>query len=234
VAKPMIKAEFKAIADHAMLVQFAKELNEEAHHAVLALDKALIDTPPIGVTEVIPALVNVLVDFDPLVTDHQKIETDLRAKLKALDHAARVGTMHRVPVCYEASFCPDLSHVAQRAGMSEDAVINAHLGGDYRVLMYGFAPGFAYLAGVPRPIQVPRKPTPVRDVPECSVIIAGPQCLITTLIMPTGWSIIGRSTVQTLTGDSDRPFLFDVGDQVQFERIDMASFDRLTKQATDG
>ena len=85
--------------------------------------------------------------------------------------------------------------------------------------MYGFAPGYAYLGGVPDPIQVPRKPVPLRDVPAGSVIIAGPQCLITTLTMPTGWSIIGRSPTRVLTDDPDHPFLFDIGDRVMFERI---------------
>jgi len=234
VARRMVKAEFKAIADHALLVQFSSELNEDAHDLVVALDRVLADAPPPGLIELVPALVNLLVDFDPLLTDHKAIEADIRNKLKQLEPTPHTGTLHRVPVCYEAPFCPDLSAVARQAGMSEDAVINAHIGGDYRVMMYGFAPGFAYLTGVPQPIQVPRKPTPVRDVPGCSVIIAGPQCLITTLVMPTGWSIIGRATVQTLTDDPDRPFLFDIADQVQFERIDLSHFDKLTKEAAHG
>ncbi len=230
----MISAKFTAIADHALLVSFADELSDDAHQSVMALDKVIADAPPYGLSETVPALVNLLVDFDPLVTDHKAIETDIRDKLQDLKPVTQQSVLHRIPICYEAPFCPDLPAVAQQAGMSEDAVINAHFGGDYRVLMYGFAPGFAYLAGVPQPIQVPRKPAPVRDVPECSVIIAGPQCLITTLVMPTGWSIIGRSAVQNLTGDADRPFLFDVGDQVKFERIDLQRFDQLKKENAHG
>jgi inhibitor of KinA len=71
----------------------------------------------------------------------------------------------------------------------------------------------------------------VRDVPAGSVIIAGPQCLVTTLTMPTGWSIIGRSPTRILTGDPERPFLFDVGDRVTFERIDLATFESAQKEA---
>ena len=92
-----------------------------------------------------------------------------------------------------ADLAPDLGAVANATGLTEEAVINAHLAGDYKVLMYGFAPGYAYLAGVAKAIQVPRKQSAVRDVPAGSVIIAGPQALVTTIIMPTGWSIIGRS-----------------------------------------
>jgi len=98
------------------------------------------------------------------------------------------------------------------------------LQGDYHVRMYGFAPGYAYMAGVPIEIQVPRKPSAVRDIPAGSVLIAGPQCLVTTLIMPTGWSIIGRSPTRILTLDESAPFLFGVGDKVRFKRIDLAQY----------
>ena len=43
--------------------------------------------------------------------------------------------------------------------------------------------------------------------------------------MPAGWWVLGRSPARILTGDPDRPFLFDVGDRVRFTRIDRAGFD---------
>jgi inhibitor of KinA len=96
--------------------------------------------------------------------------------------------------------------------------------------MYGFAPGYAYLTGVPDAIRRPRKAAPVRAVPAGSVIIAGGQCLVTTLTMPTGWWVIGRSPTRILTGEVQRPFLFDVGDRVRFRRIsaaDMAAMETM-------
>lgn len=218
-----------AIADHALLVTFADQISDAAHEAVVALDKALATAVPEGVIETIPALVNLLVSFDPLVTDHEGVEAQVRAILQTLDVQKIAGVRRCVQVCYEAPFAPDLDAVATATDLSSDAVIKAHLAGDYRVLMYGFAPGYAYLSGVAQPLQVPRKPAPVRDVPAGSVIIAGPQCLVTTLTMPTGWCRIGRSPTQILTGDPDHPFLFDVGDSVSFERIDSATFARLSK-----
>ena len=116
--------------------------------------------------------------------------------------------------------------MVKASGLSEEAVINAHVAGKYRVLMYGFSPGYAYLGGVPASIHVPRKEAAVRGIPAGSVVIAGQQCLVTTLTMPTGWSIIGRSPTQILTGKPEQPFLFDVGDVVRFERIDLATFEK--------
>ena len=226
--------EFKAIADHALLVTFAQEITDEAHAHVIALDRALSSDLPNGVIETVPALVNILISFDPIQTDHQQIEKEVRTCLDSLQTQKTTGVLRKVQVCYEPPFAPDLAAVAAATGFSDETVINAHLAGDFQVLMYGFAPGYAYMSGVPKEIQVPRKPKPIRDVPSGSVIIAGPQCLITTLTMPTGWSIIGRSPTSVLTGDADHPFLFDVGDRVAFERIDAATFARLSKEPVHG
>lgn len=224
---------YKAIADHALLVTFADEIGDTAHAQVLALDRALAAAPPAGMIEAVPALVNLLVSFDPVQTDHAHMQVAVQALLGDLDVQQSAGIRRTVQVCYEGPFAPDLDAVAQATGLSVDAVINAHLGGDYHVLMYGFSPGYAYMGGVAAPIQVPRKTAAVRDVPAGSVIIAGPQCLITTLKMPTGWSIIGRSPTRVLTGDPAHPFLFDVGDTVAFERIDVATYERAQKEHAD-
>ncbi len=214
------------VADHALLVEFAEAIDDRAHEAVLHLDRMLSAHPPAGVTELVPAYVSLLVDFDPLATDHAAVGAAVLAALREPRAGAGAGAAREVLVCYDADLAPDLPGVAARTGLSEEAVIGAHLAGDYRVFVYGFAPGYAYLAGVPEAIRLDRKPAPRRGVPAGSVIIAGPQCLITTLTMPTGWWILGRSPTRILTGDESRPFLFDVGDPVRFRRIGRAEFER--------
>ncbi len=225
----MTKPWFKPVADHALLVEFATQISDAANRDVLALDQALAKADVPGVIEVVPAFVNLLIDFDPLVTDHTMLEATVGKLLKTATQTTHDPVRHAVQICYDADLAPDLAAVAKACELSPETVINAHLAGDYRVCMYGFAPGYAYMAGVPDPIQVPRKAAAVRDVSAGSVIIAGPQCLITTLTMPTGWSVIGRSPSRVLLNRPDRTFLFDVGDHVAFERIDRATYDRLSK-----
>lgn len=222
---------FIAVADHALLVEFASEISDAANAAVRALDRALTADPPKGLREVVPAYVNLLIDFDPLETDHKALETAVQSLFEAPATDTPAGTEREVEVCYDADFAPDLAAVAAATGLDPAAVIAAHLAGDYRVFMYGFAPGYAYLAGVPPQIQVPRKAAPLRGIAAGSVLIAGPQCLVTTLTMPTGWSIIGRSPTQILRADPARPLLFDVGDRVTFKRIDRARYERAAHAA---
>ena len=76
----MTQPKFIAIADHALLVSFGTKLSDETHAAVIALDQAIALDTPEGVIESVPALVNLLVDFDPLVTDHVAVEAALRVK----------------------------------------------------------------------------------------------------------------------------------------------------------
>jgi len=218
---------YTPVADHALLVEFATEISDDANAAVASLDRAIARHPPIGVAEVVPAFVNLLIDFDPTATDHAAVEAAVRELLAHPSDADVQPRDHLVHVCYADAFAPDLAAVAEHSGLSRDAAVEVHLAGEYRVVMYGFAPGYAYLAGVDESIQVPRKPAPVRGVAAGSVIIAGPQCLVTTIEMPTGWSIIGRSPTRVLRPEADRPFLFDPGDRVTFERIDLATFERL-------
>ncbi len=222
---------FRPVADHAVLVEFADEIGDAAHERVLQLDRALAAEAAPGQREVIPAYVSLLVDFDPTVTDHASVAAALRARLAAPATASPPARLHEVPVCYDPPFDGDLADVASLTGLSTEAVIAAHLSGDYRVFLYGFAPGYAYLAGVPPQLHLPRKPAPVRDVAAGSVIVAGQQCIVTTLQMPTGWWRIGRSPVRILTGDAARPFLFDVGDRVRFTRIDRVAFEAAEGEA---
>ncbi|MBA4352502.1 MAG: kinase, partial [Rhodobacter sp.] len=61
------------VADRAVLVDFGTAVTDAVHEAVLALDRVLRDHPVAGQVEVVPAMVNVLVVFDPLVADHATV-----------------------------------------------------------------------------------------------------------------------------------------------------------------
>lgn len=216
---------FRPVADRAVLVEFGETISPETHDQVLNLDRLLAAHPIPGATEAIPAYVNLLVTFDPLQTDHETITAALETLLHRPAAPRRAGQRHSIRICYDDA--PDLADVARQTGLTRDQVIAAHLAGQYEVWLYGFAPGYAYLAGVPPALHLPRKHAALRDVPSGSVIIAGGQCIITTLTMPTGWWIIGASPDPVLRDDPARPFRFEVGDRLRFQRISRAQFDAL-------
>lgn len=216
---------FTPVADRAILVEFGDKIAADIHAQVLRLDRLLSQTPIQGVTEAIPAYANLLVVFDPVTTDHTAVTAALRLRLQGQDAGQTTARSHDIAVCYDADLGTDLAIVAEMKGMSTEAVIAAHLSGVYSVYLYGFAPGYAYLAGTPPALYLPRKPTAVRDVPAGRVIVAGAQCIVTTLKMPTGWWVLGASPDRILRDDPVQPFLFNVGDTVRFHRIDRTTFD---------
>jgi inhibitor of KinA len=221
---------YRPVGDHALLVEFGDTITAETHARVLGLDAALAAKGFDGFRKSVPAYVNVLIEFDPAVADHRTTRTAVEALFASEPLARDDGPTREVLVCYDEEFAPDLQSVARQTGLAVEELIAAHLSGDYCVYMYGFAPGYAYLAGVPGQIQLPRKVAAVREVTAGSVLIAGPQCLVTTLTMPSGWWNIGRSPTQILTKDEDRPFLFDVADHIRFRRIDRLLFESLSRR----
>ena len=119
-------------------------------------------------------------------------------------------------------------------GLPRARIIGLHLGGRYRVYMYGFAPGFAFLGGLPKELTIPRRAVPRPPTPPGSLLIAGGQALIASCGMPTGWYGIGRTPVKMFDPRRGRIFLAGIGDELCFERIDPAAFDVLSIAAEAG
>lgn len=216
---------FSPVAEHGLLVEFSDQIDPAAHARVMGLDRALADAPFDGFLESVPGYIALLIRFNPLICDHKTAEQAARHLMERAAPTPAKPRLHEVRVCYDPDLAPDLAAVAKATGLMPDQVIDSHLAGEYTVRIYGFAPGYAYLEGVPPPLWLPRKPAAIRNVPAGSVLISGGQCLISTITMPTGWWVIGRSGIRILTGQPERPFLFDPGDRLRFRRISRAEFD---------
>lgn len=206
------------VGDCGIMLRFGDRIDQNIHANVVAFHKAAEQAGLDGVTEFVPSYTALFVGYDPLAIDYDTLSTALLA-LNPDAAEARAPTVWRVPVCYERDLAPDLDEVAAQTGLSTDAVINAHISGTYMIYMYGFAPGYAYLGGVPDILQLPRKETPVRGVPDGTVCIAGPQSLVTTMTLPNGWWRLGRTAFRFLRPDTDNAFPLAVGDQVKFIRV---------------
>ena len=126
------------VADHALLVEFAEAIDDDAHDAVLHLDRVLSARPPQGMAELVPAYVSLLVDFDPLATDHAAVSAAVLAALREPRAGAAAGRAREVLVCHDADLAPDLPEVAARSG---------HHGGGGRLGNVGRLWGDALVAG---------------------------------------------------------------------------------------
>ncbi len=210
---------YRPVGEAAVLVEIGETIDRTISATVIGLDRTIASAKIAGVVETVPAYASLLVVFDPDATDHAGVIAALEALRPDAHRAANTSAVHRIDASYGRKHGPDIDAVADATGMSAADVIAAHQSVEYRVYMGGFAPGYAYLGDVPDVLRVPRKTMPQSGHPAGSIIIAGGQCLITTLPMPTGWWVIGHTDACLFAPESDRPFLLQPGDRVRFTPI---------------
>jgi KipI family sensor histidine kinase inhibitor len=164
----------------------------------------------LDVAAVVPAAETVLFDG---VRDPEA----LRATLSAWDGGAPAveRTPVEVPVTYDGD---DLAFVAEQWGTDVEGVLRRHTATAFVSSFCGFAPGFAYLAGLPEALAVPRLATPRPRVPAGAVALAGAWCGVYPTASPGGWRIIGRTSVALWDPARSEPALLAPGTPVRFVR----------------
>ena len=172
---------------------------------VAAVRAALQDVD--GIEELVPAARTVLV---------KGALNAVRDALGNIDLTKAPTTHPReitLPVIYDG---PDLELVAEAAGITQDEVVKLHTEATYEVAFCGFAPGFAYLTGLPESLQQPRLDSPRTKVPQGSVGIAGEFTAAYPRATPGGWRLIGRTEITLFDPQAETPALLQPGDQVRF------------------
>lgn len=91
-----------------------------------------------------------------------------------------------------------------------------HRNTEFVVAFCGFAPGFAYLSGLPHELRVPRLEEPRSKVPPGSVGLAGPYTGVYPRSSPGGWQLIARTRERLWDVDRDPPALLAPGTRVRF------------------
>lgn len=86
----------------------------------------------------------------------------------------------------------------------------------FTVAFCGFAPGFAYLSGLPTHCHVSRLDTPRTSVPAGSVGVAGEYAGIYPRSSPGGWRLLGRTALTLFDLERDPPALLAPGTMVKF------------------
>lgn len=224
--------------DSAALIRFGGELDFDINAAVLEFDQYLSTTSIDGVTETSPALVSLLVRFDPLKISYDLLEVQLQQLLGVKDWLLKPvikDPAHwKIPVCYGGDAGEDLAGVAEMLGISETDVIEQHCESLLRVLTLGFAPGCAYLGMLPPHWNIPRLKVIKPRVPSGAILVALRQTVMPSAPMPTGWRCIGRSPMNNFNAQCIPPVFVKHGDTVQYTPVSPREFDRLQLQQQSG
>ncbi len=200
---------------------------------VRAFDHALAAAAIPGIIETVPTYRSLMIHFDPRRLATDALIADLR-KLRIGPGAGGVPKHWLIPACYEPPHAEDLAEVAAALGLTPAKVAALHAGAEYRIYMFGFAPGYVFLGGLPAELIISRRPKPRPPVPQGALLIAGGQALIANRPMPTGWYNLGATPALLFDPKRSPPVSLDIGDRISFTPVDGATFARLRQAAAAG
>jgi KipI family sensor histidine kinase inhibitor len=169
-----------------------------------------------GVTDVVGGAQSVLVIYEPTTVEFGGL-CEMLGSISATQAGPERPVGHVFTVVFDG---PDLEEVGALSGLGVEGVRRALLGTTLRVSFLGFAPGFAYLSGLPPALRrVPRRNTPRSSVPAGSLAIGGGHAAVYPRATPGGWHLVGRTDADLFDPDRMPPALLAPGDIVRLREV---------------
>lgn len=220
------KIHIKPFGVHSILIEWPNEVQEQILETILKFE-SFIKTN--GLTdqdwEMIPSYNSLLVTNRKKVIDFATLSKNLYSWYHHLGESVKPDRyLWRLPVSYDLEFGLDLNEVAEKLHKTIPEIIAMHTTTQYTVYGIGFLPGFMYLGGVSKDLEVVRKSTPRAKVLKGAVGIAGKQAGIYPQESPGGWNIIGNCPVPIFDATKEDPCFVNVGDKIEFFEISRAEY----------
>jgi 5-oxoprolinase (ATP-hydrolysing) subunit B len=234
MAAPLSPPRLLPSGDSAITVEFSRTIDDAANRRVLALDRVLAAEPIAGVTEAVPTYRSLLVHYDPVQIDFDRLGERLLALARRPVPETAKARRWRIPVVYGGEHGIDLEDVAKTLNTTPDDIVARHTAGDYRVAMIGFTPGWSYLSGLADFLHLPRRQNPRLLTPSGTISIGGVQTGVQCLAGPSGWHLLGQTAVRTYQLHRDPTFLLEPGDAITFSAVDTKTFAEQDRAAAAG
>lgn len=188
----------RRVGEHGLLLDCVDAGQVETWRAELWQRRAAGE---LDAVEIVPAARTVLLDGVP--DPGAAAESIARwSPQPVVDTTAGNGPEVAIPTVYDGADLPD---VAALWGVTVEAAVERLASIELRVAFCGFAPGFAYLTGLPEQWAVPRLATPRPKVPAGSVALAGAYAGIYPTASPGGWRLVGRTEATLFDVHRDPP-----------------------------
>ncbi|MEO5778207.1 MAG: 5-oxoprolinase/urea amidolyase family protein [Arthrobacter oryzae] len=182
--------------------------------SVLALHQRLVAEPFPGQLDAVAAAATLLVKFNSRA---QAVAGHTAVGQLELDGLHRTdGREVTIEVVYDGE---DLAEVGQLTGLGADGVVAAHTDQVWTAAFGGFAPGFTYLVGEDKRLEVPRRTSPRTAVPAGAVALGGAFSAVYPRQSPGGWQLIGRTAAVLWDLERESPALVRPGDTVRYRAV---------------
>ena len=206
----------RPLGEDSVLVTFEAVVDLKINRLVRCLVAQLEEAGLPGFTMAIPAYRSLVVYFDPLRTNAQRmiraVETVARGLSARAEPPAR---LFNLPTVYGGEHGPDLQRLADWAGVSPTEVVERFTALKMPVFFLGYICSQAYLGGIPPEMAMPRHRSPRPEVAGGSFGIGGPQANILAVTSPSGLIYIGRTFVKVFDPYRFPPTAIRPGDKIQ-------------------
>jgi inhibitor of KinA len=229
----MVRIE--AYGDSGLRIQFGEDISEETNEEIRCFCLLLEQKKIPGVVEWIPTYTAVSLIYDPFIIFYEELKEQIEQSFSDMKKVELPPPkITEIPVHYGGEHGPDLSLVAEKNKLDEQAVIDLHTSRDYLIYMMGFIPGFTYLGGMTEEIAIERKSNPRAKIPAGSVGIAGKQTGIYPVKSPGGWQIIGKTPLKLYDERKESPILLEAGNYIRFMPIGEQEFIEIEQKVKAG
>ncbi|MCF3973367.1 5-oxoprolinase subunit B family protein [Paracoccus salsus] len=233
--EPTLAPEILPAGPDGVLLRFGLKPQPLAMAAAQVLAGELDSDLPHGVVEIAPALVSVLLRFDPAATSRAVLARDVLARAERIagSRPAPPAPLRRwtIPASFGGDDGPQLAEVAELLGVSQDAATRQLCTADLRVLTIGFAPGQPYIGLLPPAWNLPRMPDLNPNVPAGAVVVAVRQIVMFGAESATGWRQIARAAFRTFRPERDEPMPLRAGDAIRYTPASAAEIATLAREA---
>lgn len=218
-----------------MTVEFGSAVDPKINDQVHALAAKLKKDNVPGIREVVPAFRSLTIYYDPLKTSFQAVRQNILSYGNISQEGGTVKKrILKIPCCYGARFGCDLADMEAYTGLDRDEIIAIHSSVDYRIYMMGFLPGFVYLGGLDKRIEMPRLKTPRVKILPGAVGIGGSQTGVYPVASPGGWRLLGGTPVEFYDPGRKEPVLCKAGEYIRFVPITINDYYDIRRMVSKG
>lgn len=221
----MQEIRFLPAGDCAMTVEFGNAVDIGMNQKVHALAAKIREKQMTGVTELLPTFRSLMIYYNSCETSFEIIKKEIESYGNIQENAENSKKkILKIPCCYGARFGCDLADMERHTGLDRDEIIKIHSSTDYRIYMMGFLPGFVYLGGLDKRLEMPRLKTPRVKIERGAVGIGGNQTGVYPLASPGGWRLMGATPVDLYDPGREEPVFCRAGEYIRFVPITIGEY----------
>ncbi|MGA1227196.1 MAG: 5-oxoprolinase subunit PxpB [Tamlana sp.] len=219
------KLTYKPFGERAILVEWPQKLDRDILNDLVCFKEKIVEKNIKSIIELKSAYNSLLVFYDDKIENYPNEVLNLKSiYLEKNVSIERTTKLWKIPVCYDDEFGIDLEFISKEKRLSKSEIIKRHCQVSYSVYFIGFLPGFLYLGGLDKSLEIPRKSTPRLHIEKGAVAIGGSQTGVYPNASPGGWNIIGNSPINFFDVSKDTPCFAKAGDRLKFYPVTLKEY----------